>query len=121
MHKLNTSKNFNIFHSNVNGLENKMDLLHEFLSSTSDFDVIAITETSQRNNEIFKNNVAIKGYNNYFTSSYSEKGGVAIYAKDKLNSLEHADQFISMKEKKWTTYHKMCLLEIMLISLLKAI
>ena len=26
-----------------------------------------------------------------FTSSYSEKGGVAIYAKDKLNSLERAD------------------------------
>ena len=64
VHKLNTSKNFNIFHSNVNGLENKMDLLHEFLTSTSDFDVIAITETSQRNNEFFKNNVAIKGYNN---------------------------------------------------------
>ena len=68
-----------------------MDLLHEVLSSTSDFDVIAISETSQRNNDFFKNNVAIKGYNNYFTSSYLEKGGVAIYAKDKLNSLEHAD------------------------------
>ena len=47
--KLNTSKNFNVFHSNVNGLENKMDLLHEFLSSTSSgFEVVAITETSQR-------------------------------------------------------------------------
>ena len=91
VHKLNTSKNFNIFHSNVNGLESKMDLLHEFLSSTSDFDVIAISETSHRNNVFFKNNVAIKGYNNYFTSSYSEKGGVAIYAKDKFNSLERAD------------------------------
>ena len=73
VHKLNTSKNLNIFHSNVNGLENKIDLLHEFLSSTSDFDLIAITEISQRNNEFFKNNVAIKGYNNYFTSSYFGK------------------------------------------------
>ena len=65
-----------------------MDLLHEVLSSTSDFDVIAISEISQRNDDFFKNNVAINGYNNYFTSSYSEKGSVAIYAKDKLNSLE---------------------------------
>ena len=56
-------KNFNVFHSNVNGLENKMDLFHEFLSSTSsDFDVVTITETSQRNNDFFKTNVvAIKG------------------------------------------------------------
>ena len=35
LQKLKISKNFNIFHSNVNCLENKMDLLHEFLSSTS--------------------------------------------------------------------------------------
>ena len=64
VHKLNTSKNINIFHSNVNGLESQMDLLHEFISSTFDFDVIAISETSHRNNDFFKNNVAIKGYNN---------------------------------------------------------
>ena len=32
-----------------------MDLLHEFLSSTSsDFDVVTITETSQRNNVFLK-------------------------------------------------------------------
>ena len=53
VHKLNTSKNFNIFHSNVNGLVSIMDLLHEVLSSTSDFDVIAISETSHRNNDFF--------------------------------------------------------------------
>ena len=77
MQKLNNSTNFNDFHSNVNGLENKMDLLLEFPSSiSSDFDVVAITETFQRNN-------AVKAYNNYFTSSYSEKGDVAIYTKDK--------------------------------------
>ena len=54
----------------INDLEIKMDFLHEFLSSTSsDFDVVAITETSQRNNVFFK--CCYKGYNNYFTSSYS--------------------------------------------------
>ena len=55
LQKIKMSKNFNIFHSNVNGIENKMDLLHEFLSSTSDFDVIAITETSQGNNDSLSN------------------------------------------------------------------
>ena len=40
-----------------------MDLLHEFLSSTSEFDIIAITETSQGNNDFFKNNATIKGDN----------------------------------------------------------
>ena len=34
------------------------------------------------------NNVAIKGYDSYFTPSSSKKGSVAIYAKDKLNSFE---------------------------------
>ena len=59
-----------------------MDLLHEFLSSTSsDFDVVAITKTSQGNNDSFKSNVAIKGYDNYFTASLSARGGVAIYSK----------------------------------------
>ena len=40
---------------------------------------------------LFKTNVAIKGYDSYFTPSSSEKGGVAIYAKDKLNSFECTD------------------------------
>ena len=49
LQKLNNSKNFNIFHANVNGLENKVDSLHKFLSSTSnDLGVVAITEMSQK-------------------------------------------------------------------------
>ena len=45
MQKLKILNNFNIFHTNINGLENKFDLLHEFLSnSDSDFDIIGITE-----------------------------------------------------------------------------
>ena len=99
LQKIKMSKNFNIFYSNVNGIENKMDLLHEFLSSTSsDFDVVAITETSQGNNDSFKSNVAIKGYDNYFTASLSARGGVAIYSEDKLNSFECTDLSIQNKE-----------------------
>ena len=47
--KLKNKDNFNIFHTNINGLESKFDNLFEFISSTtSEFDVIAITETSQK-------------------------------------------------------------------------
>ena len=49
--KLKVEKNFNIFHSNVNGLETKLDALHTFLAgSKSAMDILAITETSE--NEI---------------------------------------------------------------------
>ena len=52
--KLKIDRNLNIFHTNINGLETKMDNLHEFLSSTaSKMDIVAITETSQKNEEHF--------------------------------------------------------------------
>ena len=53
--------------------------------------LMCITETLQKNDDFFKTNVAIKGYDSYFSPSSSEKGGVAIYTKDKLNSFEHTD------------------------------
>ena len=47
-------KNFNIFHSNVNGLESHHDVLHTFLSGIpTDFDVLNITETSVRKEGCF--------------------------------------------------------------------
>ena len=46
---LKNNNNFNLFHSNINGLDSKFDDLYDFISSTSSaFDVIAITETSQK-------------------------------------------------------------------------
>ena len=43
----NNNINFNIFHNNLNGLESKFVLLHNFLSTnSSELDIIAITETS---------------------------------------------------------------------------
>ena len=61
--KLNLNNNLNIFHTNINGLESKFDNLYEFLSITySKMDIIAITETSQKNNENFKSNIDILGY-----------------------------------------------------------
>ena len=69
LHKhLKTNKqNFNVFHSNVNGLEFQFENLHEFLSRLPvDFNVINITETSQRIDD-FKSNISIPGYESYFT------------------------------------------------------
>ena len=55
---LNISNNFNIFHSNINGLESKLDNLNEFLSGpSSKIDVIALTETSEKEDTGFLNNV----------------------------------------------------------------
>ena len=57
---LNISKKFNIFHTNINGLESKLDNLHEFLSGTSDkIDILALTETSEKECTGFLNNVEI--------------------------------------------------------------
>ena len=51
---LKVQKNLNLFHSNVNGLESKFEALHEFLAgSSSALDIVAITETSQKNDVFF--------------------------------------------------------------------
>ena len=57
LQKLNISKNFNVFHANVNGLENKVNSLHKFLSSTEvyicgDFNIdLSKIETLNSNQE----------------------------------------------------------------------
>ena len=83
----------NIFHNNFNGLESKFEQLHHFLSSTdSDIDIIAITETSQQNDNVtFKTNVKLEGYELYSTPTNTSKGGVAVYTKNKFNVLERSD------------------------------
>ena len=92
MAKLKISKQFNIFHTNINGLENKFEILHEFITNaTYDFDIIGITETSQKCNENFISNVSINNYNLYATSSNSIRGSSAIYIKDNLDNFERND------------------------------
>ena len=68
-----TLTNLNSFHTNINGLESKFDNLHEFISYvSSDMDIIAITETSQKE-EFFTTNVSINGYKEFYTPSNSIK------------------------------------------------
>ena len=83
---------FNIFHSNVNGLDTHFENLHEFLSGVpNDIDVINLTETSQKANENFKTNISIEGYESFFTPSNSRKGGTGIYVKGIYNTIERSD------------------------------
>ena len=83
--KLNIDRNLNIFHTNINGLETKFGNLHEFLSSTSSkMDIIAITETSQNDD----NFIVHEGYVNCSTPSNLSKGGTALFINDKFDSLE---------------------------------
>ena len=82
----------NIFHTNINGLETKFDNLHEFISNTSSkMDIIAITETSQKNDESFILKTDIEGYVNCSTPSNISKGGTALYINDKFDSFERMD------------------------------
>ena len=89
----NDMGNFNILHNNLNGLESKLDIFHQFLAgSSSKFDVIAITETSQKIiNEDFKTNISMEGYLNFSTPSNSNKGGTAIYVKNTFDVIERLD------------------------------
>ena len=85
MHKI-----LNIFHTNVNGLESKLDNLNEFLSPMlTKMDIVAITETSEKDETGFLNNVEIEGHDLYHTSSKTSKGGAAIYVNKKYDTLEH--------------------------------
>ena len=91
--KLKIEKNFNIFHSNVNGLESKLDTLQTFLSTAkSAMDVIAITETSEHSTQSFISNINIDDYTPAFsTPSLSQKGGTALYIKKAYNAFERND------------------------------
>ena len=85
-----------IFHNNINGLENKHDLLQNFLANnTINFDLIAITETSLKNDINFNSNIGLEGYWNYSIPSNSNKGGSTIYAKRVLDILERTDLIIT--------------------------
>ena len=96
---LNLQKKFNIFHSNVNGLGSKFENLHEFLTiASSNMDIVAITETSQKSNENFIKNVTIEAYDIYSTGSHSARGGVAIYVNNNFNSFERNDLKINNDE-----------------------
>ena len=84
---------FNIIHSNLNGLENKIDLLDKFIKTTkTDIDIICISETSQRENVDFMANISLEGFNTPFSQgSKTARGGVAIYTKSNISAFSRDD------------------------------
>ena len=91
---LKTNKtDLKIFHNNINGLENKHDLLQNFLANnTINVDIIAITETSLNTENInFNSNIGLEGYRNYSIPSSSNKGGSTSYAERVLDILKRTD------------------------------
>ena len=65
MTSIQFEENFDLFHSNVNGLESHFEVLHKFVSNCpSEFDLINITETSQKIDE-FLSNINIAGSDSF--------------------------------------------------------
>ena len=91
--KLPNYNNFNIFHSNVNGLESHHQELELVISESSlRFNVIYISETSQKVNNQFAKNILLDNYQSpYTTGTKSSKGGVAIYVAENLDTFERTD------------------------------
>ena len=59
--------------------------------SLTDFDVLNITETSEKKEGGFMSNVSKKGYDSYFTPSNSSRGGTSIYVENAFDSIERTD------------------------------
>ena len=96
---LNNLGNLNIFHTNINGLGSKIDNLYEFVSTTSNkMDILAISETSEKEKIGFLTNVEIEGYDLFHTASKISKGGTSIYANKDFESLERTDLKINNPE-----------------------
>ena len=81
---LTTNNTFNVFHTNLDGLESKFDLLYNFINN--------LIETSRKLNQVFDTNITIGGYKQPFTTgSKFSKGGAALYTKDNINAFERED------------------------------
>ena len=91
--KLKVKQTFNLFHTNLNGLEHKFEQLNNFVMNTDmELDIIGLSETSQHEGEDFGLNVMMHGYRKPFSlGSKTLKGGVAIFAKKNLNVWERDD------------------------------
>ena len=90
--KLPDDNNMNIFHTNINGFESKLDNLHECISgSQPKLDILAITETYEQEKVGLLHNVEIKVYKIFHTASKTSKGGTALYVNENVNSIERID------------------------------
>ena len=97
--KVNTtqSKNTNFLIKKVTSTSSiaiviKLDNLRKFLTvSLTKLDLLAITESSEKEDIGFLNNVDIEGYEKYPTPSKSSKGGTAIYVSKDFDTISQTE------------------------------
>ena len=81
-----------MFHSNVNDLASKFDNLNQFLgNSLTNLDIIAISETSEKEDTSFVSNVALEGYVLFSTHTSLNEGGTAVYVNKLYKPFESFD------------------------------
>ena len=69
-----------------------LSYLKEFLSTTpTKMDILAITETSEKEDTGFLSNIEIEGFDIYHTSTKTSKGGTAIYVNKRYDSIKRCD------------------------------
>ena len=98
--KVKLDRKFNIFHSNLNGLESKLDNLQQFIASLNNkLDIITLSETSEQEDTGFIGNIEIEGYKlEHHSPTKTSKGGTAIYVDNRMNTLKRDDLTASSKE-----------------------
>ena len=73
--------------------------MNEFLASSSTvIDVLALTETSEKEETGFLINVEIAGYEKFHTASKTSKGGTAIYVNKNYDTTERNDLNVNNAE-----------------------
>ena len=66
--------------------------MHQFLLGTSsEFDFVALLETSQQYEKYLISNVSVDVYTSFFTPTVPRKGGVALYVKSLFKPFERLD------------------------------
>ena len=88
-----TKNSFNLFHANVNGIENHFEDLETIIvDSNLNFNVTCISETSQRESAMFCNHIDLKNYHTPISAgTKTTKGGTAIYVLKDHDYIERYD------------------------------
>ena len=65
--------------------------------TSNKIDILALTETSEKEDIGFIGNVEMDGYQEFHTASKSSKGGTAIYVNKYFDSIERSDLNINFR------------------------
>ena len=89
---------FSMFHINIASLSCHIDDLKSFLSLLDHpFDVIAVTETKIKEDDVPISNFSIEGYNFFNTPTKTDFGGVGLFVKKDLNVKPRNDLSVSIR------------------------